>query len=106
MTGALRTSGYDNYAAEYAAYVAWREQIEPEGDRFGLLPHLLDVLRDVAGQDVLDAGCGEGYLSRILANRGARVTGVDLAPRLVELARGKDPEGRIGYRVAELSAPR
>lgn len=31
MTGALRTSGYDDYAAEYAAYVAWREQTGPEG---------------------------------------------------------------------------
>jgi 2-polyprenyl-3-methyl-5-hydroxy-6-metoxy-1,4-benzoquinol methylase len=105
MTGLLRTSGYDNYAAEYAAYVAWREQTEPEGDRFGLMPHLLGVLGEVAGQDVLDAGCGEGYLSRILADRGARVTGVDLAPRLVELGREKDPDRRISYRVADLSEP-
>jgi 2-polyprenyl-3-methyl-5-hydroxy-6-metoxy-1,4-benzoquinol methylase len=105
MTGMLRTSGYDDYAAEYAAYVAWREQTEPESDRFGLMPHLLSVLDEVAGQDVLDAGCGEGYLSRILADRGARVTGVDLAPRLVELARARDPDGRISYRVADLCEP-
>lgn len=105
MTGALRTSGYDNYAAEYAAYVAWREQAGPGADPFGILPHLLGVLGDVTDQDVLDAGCGEGYLSRILADRGARVTGVDLAPRLVELARGKDPERRITYRTADLSEP-
>jgi 2-polyprenyl-3-methyl-5-hydroxy-6-metoxy-1,4-benzoquinol methylase len=59
----------------------------------------------VARQDVLDAGCGEGYLSRILADRGARVTGVDLAPRLVELARARDADGRISYRVADLSEP-
>ena len=86
MTAPTRTSAYDQYADEYAAYVATREQDGLEGDPFGILPHLLAQLGDVTGQDVLDAGCGEGYLSRILAARGARVTGVDLSPRLVELA--------------------
>src|SRR3712207_8154873 len=94
MAEAARTSGYDNYAAEYAAYVAWREQAGTEADPLGILPHLLGVLGDATDQDLLDAGCGEGYLSRVLADRGARVTGVDLAPRLAELARGKDPERR------------
>lgn len=36
-------------------------------------PHLLALLGDVIGRRVLDAGCGEGYLARILAARGARV---------------------------------
>ena len=86
MTAPTRTSAYDQYADEYAAYVATREQDDLEGDPFGILTPLLGQLGDVTGQDVLDAGCGEGYLSRILAARGARVTGVDLSPRLVELA--------------------
>ena len=62
MTGMLRTSGYNNYAAEYATYVAWREQTEPEGDRFGLLPHLLGVLGKVAqlGDDVSAVLLGSG----------------------------------------------
>jgi len=30
---------------------------------------------------VLDAGCGEGYTTRILARRGARMTGVDLSEK-------------------------
>jgi 2-polyprenyl-3-methyl-5-hydroxy-6-metoxy-1,4-benzoquinol methylase len=100
-----RTSAYDDYAAEYAAYVARREQGGVEGDPMGILPHLLGLLGDVAGLEVLDAGCGEGYLARILAARGARVTGIDLAPRLIALARAKDPMGAIDYRVADLSAP-
>lgn len=39
--------------------------------------------------DVLDAGCGTGSLSLLLAEAGHRVTGVDLAPRMVERARAK-----------------
>ena len=94
MTGTTRTSEYDRYADEYAAYVATREQDGPEHDQFGILPHMLGLLGDVAGQDVLDAGCGEGYLARILAGRGARVTGIDLSPRLVGLAGTKAPAVR------------
>ena len=105
MSGATRTSGYDRYAVQYAAYVDTREQHGPDADPFGMLPHILGLLGDVAGQDVLDAGCGEGYLSRILAGRGARVTGVDLAPRLVELAGKKRSESPIEYRVADLCEP-
>jgi len=45
------------------------------------------------------------YLARVLAGRGARVTRVDLSPRLIEMARKKDTTGEIGYRVADLSQP-
>jgi 2-polyprenyl-3-methyl-5-hydroxy-6-metoxy-1,4-benzoquinol methylase len=38
---------------------------------------------------VLDVGCGTGSLSALLAAAGHRVTGVDLAPRMIEQARAK-----------------
>ncbi|MFD7325785.1 class I SAM-dependent methyltransferase [Streptomyces sp. NPDC059875] len=39
--------------------------------------------------DVLDIGCGTGSLSLLLAEAGHRVTGVDLAPKMVQQARAK-----------------
>ncbi|MFJ8214512.1 class I SAM-dependent methyltransferase [Streptomyces sp. NPDC096033] len=39
--------------------------------------------------DVLDNGCGTGSISLLLAEAGHRVTGVDLAPRMIEQARAK-----------------
>ncbi|MFE2529935.1 class I SAM-dependent methyltransferase [Streptomyces sp. NPDC059382] len=39
--------------------------------------------------DVLDIGCGTGSVSLLLAQAGHRMTGVDLAPRMVEQASAK-----------------
>lgn len=96
-------SDYDPYAAEYSASVAEREAGGVDGDPYGILPHMLPLLGEVAGRRVLDAGCGDGYLARVLAARGAKVTGIDLSPRLIEIARSKDPDGAIEYRAADLS---
>lgn len=85
--------------------MARREQAGPEADPYGLLSPLLDLLGDIAGRRVLDAGCGEGYLARALAAREAHVTGIDLSSLLIELARARDPGGRIDYQVADLSQP-
>lgn len=41
-----------------------------------------------AGLDVLDVGCGTGIASRQMAQRGARVLGVELGPRMAAIARG------------------
>src|SRR5688572_26991292 len=46
------------------------------------------------GRRVLDAGCGLGYGSALLAGAGAgSVTGMDIAPAVVEVARGRVPAG-------------
>ena len=49
---------------------------------------VLAAIGDYAGLDVLDAGCGEGYMARLLARHGARqVTGADKSPALIAAAR-------------------
>lgn len=53
-------------------------------------PAMLDAIGQPAGSTILDAGCGEGYLSRILARSGAMVTGVDSSARLIEAARAQN----------------
>lgn len=57
-----------------------------------LNPCVQSLLGEVAGKDLLDAGCGEGYLSRHYARLGAHVTGIDLSRNLVELASNKTPQ--------------
>lgn len=41
----------------------------------------------IAGEDVLDLACGTGNAALLAAARGARVVGVDAAPRLLQVAR-------------------
>lgn len=67
-------------------------------------PAVLDAVGDVEGLDVLDAGCGEGYMSRLLAERGARAAGVDVSDSLIESARTHEDAKRLGlsYAVASL----
>jgi 2-polyprenyl-3-methyl-5-hydroxy-6-metoxy-1,4-benzoquinol methylase len=94
---------YDDYAAQYATMMATQEQAGMEPD--STIARFLQIVGDVGGLTVLDAGCGEGYLSRILAAHGAHVTGMDISPRLIEIARAKSPEDAITYGVADLSRP-
>jgi len=42
---------------------------------------------DWAGKDVLDLGCAGGFMAEALADRGARVTGIDPAAEAIEAAR-------------------
>ena len=41
---------------------------------------------DLAGKDVIELGCGTGYVSAWLARRGARPVGIDNSPRQLETA--------------------
>ncbi len=66
---------------------------DPEGDfrpLHDLNPPRLDYIEaraGLAGRRVLDVGCGGGLLSEGMARRGAQVTGIDLAPAALEVAR-------------------
>jgi SAM-dependent methyltransferase len=46
-----------------------------------------DAVGDVRGLEVVDVACGTGRASIHLARRGARVTGLDFAPKTLEAAR-------------------
>ncbi len=65
-------------------------------------PAFFDMLPEVAGLSGLDIGCGEGHNTRILADRGARVTAIDISEDFIRFAKQseeKEPVG-IDYKIA------
>jgi ubiquinone/menaquinone biosynthesis C-methylase UbiE len=61
-----------------------------------IFPGILKAIGPVKGRDVLDVGCGNGSLVRILARMGNRVMGVDGSPRIIELAKAREAAHPLG----------
>jgi 2-polyprenyl-3-methyl-5-hydroxy-6-metoxy-1,4-benzoquinol methylase len=68
-------------------------------------PATFRLIGNVNGQRVLDLACGEGYNTRILARKGAKVTGVDFSRKLIELARIEETREKLGidYRTSDVA---
>jgi 2-polyprenyl-3-methyl-5-hydroxy-6-metoxy-1,4-benzoquinol methylase len=67
---------------------------------------VLNAIGSAEGRRILDAGCGEGYMSRLLAHRGASVVGIDSCQGLIHAARDLNAtEGlSISYEVGDVGA--
>lgn len=67
---------------------------------------LFELLGDLRGKTVLDLACGEGHYSRKLIRAGAAgVLGVDVSPRMIELAEAEETREPLGarYLVADVA---
>jgi SAM-dependent methyltransferase len=88
---------YDTQAGRWA-------RTEPRSlSDFTARPRVLELCEPVAGRRVLDLGCGEGYVSRLLRRRGGQVTGIDLSAGMIEEARREERREPLGiaYEVAD-----
>jgi len=90
----------DAYQARHGAQLnaqplAWGVWSLPESE--------IDLLGPVAGRDVLEYGCGAAQWSIALAQKGARVTGMDNSER--QLAHAKAAIAAAGVNVALVHAP-
>ncbi|MFK4083139.1 class I SAM-dependent methyltransferase [Kribbella sp. NPDC020789] len=95
MTEALESirTSYDTVATSYAERVVDGPEWEVEG--FDLITQL------AAGHPVLDVGCGPGRTTALLAERG-KVTGLDLSPGMIEVARRDHPG--LDFRIGSMTA--
>jgi ubiquinone/menaquinone biosynthesis C-methylase UbiE len=73
--------GYAKWATGYDAYENPLVMIEE--------PIVRRLVGDVRGASVLDVACGTGRHTKWLADRGARVTGVDRSAAMLEVAKKK-----------------
>ena len=79
---------YDRVADEYVQRIYNELQHKPF-DR-----QLLDRFAASLQENGLacDMGCGPGHIARYLHEKGAKVCGIDVSPKMVELARRLNPE--------------
>lgn len=100
-------SDSDSRAAWNQAADAWEVFVESGQDYYRHVVHgpaLLEVCEPLQGQDVLDLGCGQGYFSRLMAIRGARVVALDIAEDQVAHARRHEVEEPLGIEYHVISA--
>jgi len=83
----------ENWAAEEITWGIWDVR---EAD--------VRVLPELDGKDVVELGCGTGYVSAWLARRGARPVGVDITPAQLETARAMQQEFGLEFPLIEADA--
>ena len=79
----------------------WIDQVEKGYDVYREElnnPAIFELIGDVRGKSVLDAGCGEGRNTRLLAKQGADVCGVDLAEAMIGRAQEEEAQTKLGIR--------
>lgn len=75
----------------------WRP--ESYDDSAGFVPVLgkpvIELLKPIGGERILDLGCGNGILTKELMELGCEVVGVDFSPEMVEAARARGVDARL-----------
>lgn len=90
--GATRTF-YDAVAPEYAE--RFHDELAAKPLDRALLATFAELVLSAGGGKVADLGCGPGRMTAHLRELGLSVYGVDLSPRMVELARRANPQLRF-----------
>jgi len=88
-------------------YDKWSERYDQESNPLIALeePITLDLISQVEGQQVLDLGCGTGRYCLLLAQRGAKVVGIDPSSNMIKQAKRKlTNSGQITLHRAALDA--
>lgn len=68
-------------------YHAFRLEGKAANNEFLVTPATIKLLGNVRGKRVLDLGCGTGIISLKLRKKGAKVSGIDLSPEMLKIAK-------------------
>jgi len=86
----------------------WSSRYTEYGDKnreYVIDPVVFRLMGSVKGLSVLDAGCGNGYLCRLLARKGAKMVGIDISKRYITIAEQMERKSPLGitYHVGTMS---
>jgi ubiquinone/menaquinone biosynthesis C-methylase UbiE len=89
----------------WGSVASWYDEMLGGKDTYQLkvvLPNLLRILPP-AGKRIVDIACGQGFFSKMYADAGATVLGVDIAPELIAYAK-KYESKNLSFAVAPAEA--
>ena len=95
----IALTAYENLAERYSALAETKTE-----NGYIEHPAIRKQIGKVDGLTVLDAGCGPGILSSWLLTQGAHVTGFDISPAMIALAR-KRCGAKAKFSVADMAKP-
>src|SRR3989344_3582807 len=78
----------------------WYDDLFSDADSYQrevILPNLVRIAGDVRGKKVLDIASGQGFFSHAFAKAGAEVAGVEISPKLADIAREHATNKEIFY---------
>ena len=114
--GARKSARLDDLGQDYeGGHIGYVQQLDSAGQAwlrtkpFGAPPnhelmrclrtfaHVIQLLQLGLRAEVLDVGCGPGWFSEFLARCGYSVTGIDISPDMIEIARERvESLGEVG----------
>ena len=73
------------------AYHRFRISGNAPNNEFLVNPAALKLIGNVKGKRILDLGCGTGIVSKQLQDKGGKVSGIDLSPEMIGIAKEYAP---------------
>src|SRR5215472_11306671 len=103
----INRAAWDRFASQYeaAGRQAWKSP-EPYWGIWQVPEAQLGLLPDVCGMDVVELGCGTGYVSAWLARRGARPIALDNSTAQLATARRLQREFGLEFPLIHADAER
>ncbi len=91
-------ASYDKFAQQYS------DAMSERGDFFHrtqIDPHIYKIIGNPKGKWIYDLGCGNGYMARNFAKKGAHVVASDISKELINIAKEKSDGLDIAYSVRD-----
>lgn len=80
----------DNSKTSWGKVANWYDGLVKDNDSYQkalILPNLIRLVEARKGERIVDLACGQGFFAKEFAKLGAKVTGVDISPELIEIAK-------------------
>ncbi len=96
--------GDSSYEKDKSFWIKKGDKLTVMGDLLGRMP-AIKILEPVKGENILDAGCGAGFISRRLAKLGAKVWGCDRNENMLNQAIKEEKENPFGieYELSDIT---